>query len=328
MKTVLVLTNSYDDCHVEAVRKHLIEMGHSLVRLDTDSIIRGDDQFLWDYRSRRKLLVKSNETIQLDKVNSVWFRKPFGFTSTFGFAESIRDPVQRAALQKEVQDVINSVCITLDDRTWLNRPQEMFRARLKPYQLEIAHKVGLLVPDTIITNDPRCALEFCSLGATVFKPIAEPHLEYGDGSYDVDTTLITEQHIDRIDLIRSQPTLLQRYIQKSHELRVTCVGDELFIAKQTLNEASHSDSSVVDWRALQFNGGSSYTAGVLPSEVAAKIRSLLRELDLAFAAIDLAVDRDGNHYFLEVNPNGQWLGYTDEIGLPAAASVAKFLVQE
>lgn len=54
----------------------------------------------------------------------------------------------------------------------------------------------------------------------------------------------------------------------------------------------------------------------------------MKELDLNFAAMDFAVDANDRVYFLEANPNGQWLGYTDKIGLPAASSIAECLVKQ
>src|SRR5690606_3834725 len=159
-----------------------------------------------------------------------------------------------------------------------------------------------------------------------FKPMAQPSLDYREVSYSVETTLMTEDRINSLELIRSQPILLQRYIEKCYELRVTCVGDDIFVATQTL-EISATDAPV-DWRTLQMTDSSSFVAGSLPQAVVNKIRVLLRRLNLGFAAMDFAVDQDGNHFFLEVNPNGQWLGYTEEIGLPAAASVARYLVEK
>lgn len=323
MPTVLVLTNSYDDAHVNAVTEHIHLMGGKVFRVDTDRLLSGEQNIAWDCQSSSCRIVQDRGgSFDLFNVSAVWFRKPFGF-GKHGFAErSIDDPVQREVVEREVHDVIDGLCLSLSSRRWINHPKDMSLARLKPFQLQLAHSVGLAVPDSIITNDPATARTFCGRFATVFKMLSSQSLEYSDKTYYVDTTLMTDGLIERLDFIRSQPILLQRCIDKIAELRVTYVDGEVFVAKQTVTV----DTSQVDWRSLQNAPGSTYEPSSIPSRLITQIRSLMERLNLKFAAIDFAVDRDETLWFLEVNPNGQWLGYTDEIGLPAASAMARLLV--
>lgn len=325
MTSVLVLTNSYDDSHVEAVFDIVRAKGHSALRVDIDRIARGECHISFDYSTGQILYTTSPNTYDLCEVDSVWYRKPFGFSQTFGFLEHIQDPVQRTMLDKEMHDIVDSICMLLADKFWINHPSAIARARLKPYQAAAARRLGLPVLPTVITSDPALARRFCSEGPAVFKPITVSNLEYGDECYMVETTLMTDALIESLDMIRLQPIILQRFIDKSSELRVTCVGDELFVARQV---PTVSSENVVDWRSLQDNG-SSYEIGYsLPDTVIDGIRAIMHEFDLGFAAMDFVVDSQENVYFLEVNPNGQWLGYTDEIGLPAAASITDRLVRK
>jgi hypothetical protein len=48
-------------------------------------------------------------------------------------------------------------------------------------------------------------------------------------------------------------------------------------------------------------------------------------LRLRCAALDFAVDGAGRWWFLEINPNGQWLWIEHATGLPIAAAVAAAL---
>lgn len=322
MTTVLVLTNSLDDGHVEAVFEKVRAQGHKTLRVDTDRIVRGEHHISFDYATGEILYATPDGSFDLRDADSIWFRKPFGFSQTLGFVEHIKDPIQRATVDKEMHDVVESICLLLADKFWINHPTTINRARLKPYQIAVAQRVGLPVPPTLITSDPDAARRFCREGPTVFKPIAVAGLEYEDAYYSVETTLMTPKLIDGLDLIRSQPIILQRLVDKSKELRVTCVGDEIFVACQVPNKAS----SQVDWRSLQ-ETGSTYEVGYrLPDDIVDSIHKIMQELGLGFAAMDFAVDGQGNIHFFEANPNGQWLGYTDMIGLPAAASIADALV--
>ena len=302
MVTVLVLTNSYDDCHVDAVFEHVHRQGGKTARLDFDRILRGESHISFDYSTNNITLTSHKKTYNLCDVDSVWYRKPFGFGQTYGFLEHIQDPVQREIVNKEAHDTVDSICMLLSDKFWINHPTAINKARLKPYQLTVAKQLGLPVLPTVVTSDPVIARSFCLEAPTVFKPIAVSNLEYGDEYFMVETTLMTNELIESLDLIRSQPIILQRFIEKKNELRVTCIGDELFVAKQTPDSTS---SQIVDWRSLQDRDSRYNTDFILPDDIVIGIRKLMFKFNLGFAAIDLAVDSQDNIYFLEMNPNGQ-----------------------
>ncbi|MDP9794725.1 D-alanine-D-alanine ligase-like ATP-grasp enzyme [Catenuloplanes nepalensis] len=59
--------------------------------------------------------------------------------------------------------------------------------------------------------------------------------------------------------------------------------------------------------------------------MADRVRRFLAMRRLRFAALDFIVTPDGDHVFLEANPNGQWAWIEDETGLPIAAAVADAL---
>lgn len=325
MAQILVVTNSYDDLHVQAVERELRKRGSALFRVDVDLLVRGQNRVVFDFQDGLSVVTLRTDAgdIRDAEVDSVWVRKPFGFGDS-GFVESIRDPVQRATVAKEIGAVVDSLFALLEDRFWLNKPAAVARARLKPLQLRLAREAGLRVPRTIITNDSAVARSFCRLGPTVFKPLVETALKYDDRTLFVETTLLTDAHIDQFHLIAHQPVLLQAYIDKRFELRVTYVAGKMFVARQELTP--DCPPGIIDWRALQGTPASSYAQGQLTHDTSSRIANLMERLGLQFGALDLAVDQDGNEYFLEVNPAGQWLGYTDEIGLPAAAEIARCLV--
>lgn len=248
MATVLVLTNSYDDAHVEAVFEIIRAKGHDALRVDINRVIQGESHISFDYQKGRITYASGYGSFNLYDVDSVWYRKPFGFGQTQGFLEYIKDPIQRAVVDKEMHDVVDSIALLLADKFWINHPNIIAQARLKPYQLSVAQRVGMPVPPTLVTSDPQLARQFCAEGPTVFKPITASAIEYDNDYYAVDTTLMTEELIASLDLIRSQPIILQRCINKSSELRVTCIGKSLFVARQVPDDSSVSS---VGWRSLQ-----------------------------------------------------------------------------
>lgn len=325
MTTILILTNSLDNPHIGAVSQYIDSGVDHIIRVDTDLLIQGQCSISFDYSNGSILYKQLGEITDLRSIDSVWYRKPFGFSQTYGFLESIQDPVQRSIVDKEIHDVLNGLCFLLHDKFWINHPSSIHTARIKPYQLSIAKRIGLPMPDTLITSDPDAARQFCLEAPTVFKPVSVSSLDLDDTGYMIETTLMTDELIDSLGLIKSQPIILQRFIRKTSELRVTCIGKQIFVARQIPQETM---PRVVDWRSLQESGSRYVIDYTLPEDIERKVRSLLTSLGLGFAAIDFAIDEIGDLYFLEANPNGQWLGYTDEIGLPAAAHMARCLVEK
>jgi len=144
LSTVLVLTNSYDDAHVNAVARCVHRAGNRILRVDTDRILRGDNYLVWDYQSDRVLLRTETNSLDLLESDSIWFRKPFGFGGRHGLVELIKEPVQREIVEREVRDIVSGLCTVLNSRRWVNHPNDMSQARLKPYQLKLARSMGFL----------------------------------------------------------------------------------------------------------------------------------------------------------------------------------------
>ncbi len=53
----------------------------------------------------------------------------------------------------------------------------------------------------------------------------------------------------------------------------------------------------------------------------------MRRSGLVFGAFDLVLDHSGEIWFLEVNPQGQWLWVEDLTGMPITSAVADWLSQ-
>ncbi len=52
----------------------------------------------------------------------------------------------------------------------------------------------------------------------------------------------------------------------------------------------------------------------------------MNRLGLRFGALDFLVTPDGEWYFLEINPNGQWAWIEQETGLPISDAIADALL--
>jgi glutathione synthase/RimK-type ligase-like ATP-grasp enzyme len=318
---VLVLTNSNDGLNSSVVIEHIERLGHRVIRLDVDRLTSGDHELLISYGSRDDQHTAQLKVDDVDHdllgVRSVWFRRPYHFDFR------INDPIQRGAADREVRGILYGLWQLLAAKHWVSKPTSISRGQLKSYQLKVASQLGLRIPDSVITNSPERAREFCLTGPVVFKPIAEYSLEYGGDIRTAFTTRLTHHHISQLDMVRKQPVLLQRWIAKKFEIRLTCVGRKFFAAK--LSCEGYED--VVDWRLPEVFPNLRYEPIDLPRYVADRVRSLMAFLDLEFGAIDFAVDNKGDYYFLEINPVGQWLWIEEETHLPISAAIAQRLIE-
>ena len=83
-----------------------------------------------------------------------------------------------------------------------------------------------------------------------------------------------------------------------------------------------SNRSILDWRTIKDK--ISYEKTDLPKEIIDKCINLVRSFGLVFGAIDL-VESNGDYYFLEINPNGEWGWLQKNANLPIAETLVDYL---
>ncbi len=147
-----------------------------------------------------------NDSIRAEDIKSIWYRRPNHFNLP------IKDPVQKDYAEKEVRLFLDAVWFLLEQKEhifFLSRPSAIERARRKLFQLDLAGRYGMRIPKTIVTNDPKKVMEFhefCPRGM-IFKAANHEFLNYGEKSYNIPTTLLTDRHLQKIDLIRRAPAM-------------------------------------------------------------------------------------------------------------------------
>jgi glutathione synthase/RimK-type ligase-like ATP-grasp enzyme len=208
------------------------------------------------------------------------------------------------------------VGILAQDVPVINLPVIEARSINKPYQLRAAERVGLAVPETLISQDRDEIMAYVDEitsagGQVILKPVFATH-EASQSTQRFDQNL--QEHLEAAAFC---PTIFQRYVE-GLDLRINIVGDQVF----TMVEQPSGECDPVDIR-LDFNA-SRRGFDLLPEHRDA-VLALHRELDLTFGAYDCKLDRDGTLWFLEVNPSGQWLWAEAEAGLPISECLARAL---
>lgn len=300
-RTILALTNSKDGEHSDLVITKLRDRGEKVFRFDVDRIGSSlDIELLINNGKFECILFDENKNeLRLSEVKSIWYRRPNRFNL------NIKDPVQRNFCENELTDFLNGLWFSTNGVLWLNNPYNLEKARKKVLQLKIAKEIGLKIPRTIITNNSERVREFfmqCN-GKMIYKTMKESFLGYEDKGFHVPTTLLQEEHLQKLSLINSTPSLFQEYIEKSYEVRITIVGDKIFAAK--IDSQSNPLTSI-DWRHPDLIDKIPYEPISIPEEIMVQCHRLMGILGIQFGALDFIVNKNDEYIFLEINPNGQW----------------------
>ncbi len=204
----------------------------------------------------------------------------------------------------------------------LNHPSATRASQSKPDALRQAARCGLAVPATWIGNDPPASVRFTQQApAAVCKSLVAPLLTYPDGTHrHFHTSPVTASDLDTS--IARTAHQLQQAIATQYAVRLTVVDQHMFAARID----AHSPAAQADWRSDY--DALTYSHTTLPDSVRASVRRLMRYYRLVYAAIDLLVDSQGTHWFVDLNAAGQhdWIG-KELPDLHIAEAIARLLAR-
>ncbi|MFJ7085938.1 MvdC/MvdD family ATP grasp protein [Streptomyces griseus] len=250
--------------------------------------------------------------IDLDDIKAVWWRKPYVPRPSPELSR-VQFPYARRESDYAVKGLWE-LLLHKPDVYWMSNPHNIRRAGNKMIQMVRAAAHGLVSPKTIITNDPEDVRAFYEETSQrmVFKSMTGPFLLPGEveEKYISETFVpglplvrpFTEEDMKQVDSVRQSACMFQELVEKDHELRVTVFEDQIFTCRI---ESQRNDLTRYDWRRQ--DSVPLATAGELPDSVANACLELMKEFGLRYGAFDFIVTPEGEHVFLEVNPNGQWL---------------------
>ena len=268
----------------------------------------------------RFLLEDGTRTVDLNSVCSVWYRR---FYSAQLDAEL--EPKYQNYCKGESRTLLASLFAALEGARWVDPIPKVHRAHHKVLQLEVAKRVGFVIPETLATNDEAAARRFfeANRGRVVTKMLNSITLGEDGQEQMVFTSAVREEHLEALSGLRHCPVIFQEQVPKDVELRVAVVGQQLFVASIDTRD---SDVGRLDWRQDQ-QLAHKFQAARLPEEVEAKVLRLMQFYDLTYGSLDIIRRPDGEHVFLEINSAGEWGWLAQSVGLPIAEALAEQLTQ-
>jgi glutathione synthase/RimK-type ligase-like ATP-grasp enzyme len=318
---VLALTRSDDNRCVEDVRKAVAARGGKLIRLDTDRfpsevVLRS----ALDPASATVEIEAEGERCVLAELAGVWHRR---IAVGQALPATMEPDLLRVSRQESRAALLNAVAV---GGTFVLDPLHVLDpARNKDLQLRVARSLGLDVPRTLTTNDPRAARAFWDecRGEMVTKMLSSFALEREGREQVVFTSAVRAQDLGALDELRLCPMVFQERLPKAHELRVTVVGTRVFSA--SIDSQSRPEAKV-DWRKKGNEMVREWREAPLPAEVERKVLALMDAFALNYGALDFVVTPDGRHVFLEVNPVGEFFWLEEAPGFPISEALADVLL--
>ena len=172
---------------------------------------------------------------------------------------------------------------------WVDEPFDVERAERKLYQMAVAARLNLTIPDSVVTNDLAVASGMLEKMRLVGKPLSP-----GCGI----APFVDEVGEEDLSDFGELPVLLQELVDTAGaDLRVVVIGFRAWTWRRSRTP------DAVDWRAKDPDGaGFTY---VSPHAVESDAVDLTKALSLTMSVQDWLETPDGV-VFLEANPQGAW----------------------
>jgi len=319
MKKSIIVFSCENDEHAKQVINQIDQNKFNVLSLEREKY-----GVLWSIScttQSQKITITINtkeSIVHQTEINSIYIRRDFTIESqdiegdyTIGEKKYIAS--QRSIHVNSCMKVLSSIIPTI------NSPEANFRCLSKNLQLQIALKVGLKTPQSFfggIVNKELFDLD----KKLCIKPLEGIHLKEGNKTYAHYAEILQDKSKVSLDTLKFCPAIIQEYIEKEYELRITIVGEKVF---PCMIDSQRSELGKIDWRHHDWANTPHFTIEI-PKEIEKKLVKLLRELGLIYGAIDMIFDGK-DYYFLEINSMGQWLWIEDFTEMPISKAIADFL---
>jgi len=211
-----------------------------------------------------------------------------------------------------------------------DRPNES-----KLRQMDVASRVinelrsEIKLPHTLLTNSKKDLEQFSNnKKEIVLKPISADGLMLDDKlEIPFTSRKVNSKNINVItqDDLELCPSFMQEYVEKNYELRITVIGEKILCCKIDSQKLPKGNGRE-DWREGYEHGLSEVEEWIdCPDEIQEFIILYMQKMNLNFGCFDFIYAKNNSFYFLECNPNGQWMWLEEDLGIPISESIANFL---
>jgi ATP-GRASP peptide maturase of grasp-with-spasm system len=170
--------------------------------------------------------------------------------------------------------------------------------------LYIAQKVGLKIPNTIISSTKKDLLNFYDKNNSIISKGIQDIISFAvnDKGYSNKTEIVCRNDIEEMN-DNFFPSLLQMNVKKRYELRVFYLRG-VFYSMSIFSQ--NDEQTKVDFRDYNIERPNRTVPYKLPKDIEDKLSLFMSRMELDTGSIDIIVTPDMEYVFLEVNPVGQY----------------------
>lgn len=307
---ILILSSTID-YSTDLVCYALEKKHEKYLRMNRDEF--SEYQIIYDFERSEMLVVVENETYKINNISlkAVYFRAPTHLR--VGKALTVEEQLSRGQWNSFMRNLV-----VFTNARWVNHPVDTYRAENKMLQLDLAKKIGLKTPKTVICNTlPK---EIHPDRKYVVKSLDTALFYHENNELFTYTNILAGKELMGSQL-NTAPVILQEFLDNKIDLRITVIGKKIFSAKVIANgKGIYGDWRVTKKELLE------YIPVEIPQSLVFKIIKFMKEMKLNFAGIDMALIGDG-YYFIESNPTGEWGWLVRTTGFPIDIEISNFLTE-
>jgi ATP-GRASP peptide maturase of grasp-with-spasm system len=253
-----------------------------------------------------------NESFFISDIEAVWYRKGVNWLNDEFFKINIKNEAfisnyltskmegERKKLGEFIDYIITKSCSVLGNP---------FKSDLnKLIVLEKARELNLKVPDYVVSNSVPFIIDFLNetKPGAISKAMSDGVYKFDDikslKGYFTYTEELFAKDLDELN-VNLPPSFIQKKVEKSFEVRVFFLEDEFY---SMAIFSQNDEKTKVDFRKYNEDKPNRFIPYLLPDHIQKKLLHLFKSLGLNTGSADLLVDENDTHYFLEINPVGQF----------------------
>ncbi|MGB3510888.1 MAG: hypothetical protein WBA93_16985 [Microcoleaceae cyanobacterium] len=297
----ILILGSDEDIHAAHLKKTLTEKGITVDYLDT-RLFPTKLKISWQPLTHTGYVkFPDGRKWNLTDIHKIFWRTFAGVN-----VPKLTDSYQETIAVNDSMSLLRSFMRSTPEK-WVNSWDAYQFHKEKPLQLSLAHKIGVTIPATLVTNDFREIIDFYhSYVYVIFKPV------YG-GCH---TQFLTAKYleIDRMNLALSiSPITLQEYISGTN-IRSYVIGKNVYSAEIRSDSLDFREDKKAKLIYLE-----------TPEDMKRKCLAITKAFGLKWTGIDWRFQPSGEFIFLEANFSPMFLHFERQTGFPITEDLIELL---
>lgn len=302
----MIISKESFESSTENVIDWIITLGHNFIRINGEMFERKNESF--ELNSGQTPVINIHGK-PVQGIYSLWFRRWSDFESVDEVTDSFNKSKIDIGLAKNISDnITNDYYSILNNIFKHTKPKKTLsgydQINVNKFNVLLeAKKLGILIPDSIITNKKKTLLNFSRLHPRIV--IKDLNFPFHFNNESIIYSSFVELLDGKMDKIPDSFCLafFQEYIDKQYEIRTFFLGNNLY---SMAIFSQNNDLTKVDFRKYSLKNPNRTVPYKLPINLEKKIKRLIKAVKLQTGSIDLVKGKNGKYYFLEVNPVGQF----------------------